>query len=177
MKPGGRRSVRCSTWDYTSPGAHYITLNTHRFQPIFARTVGRAKCLTVRGILATACWLAIPSHFAHVRLDEFTVMPTHFHGVLVLIEGPRWFALDPTWVEPEPREARLISGSIGAIVGSYKSAVTRLVHRVAPDETTRVAPVWQRGYHDRIIRDGREFDAKRRYTINNWDRWVDEHLR
>ncbi len=175
MWPGGRRSVRCATWDYTSPGAYYITLNTHRFQPIFARAVMREKRLTLRGILATACWLAIPSHFSQVRLDEFTVMPNHFHGVLVLLEEQRWFALDPSW--EAPREARLISGSVGAIVGPFKSAVTRRVHRVAPYEAARVAPVWHRGYHDRIIRDEREFDAKRRYTINNWGRWVHEHLR
>ena len=77
MRAGGRRQPRCPVWDYTSPGAYYITLVTHHRQEIFAHATGVAKRLTRRGILATACWLAIPSHFPQVRLDEFVIRPNH----------------------------------------------------------------------------------------------------
>ena len=165
-----RTSIRRENWDYTSPGAYYVTICTNQRRPLFAQAQDVDKQLTFAGILATACWLALPWHFPTVRLDEFTIMPDHVHGILVLIEGPRWFGTDPTNA-PGPPPGPL-SGSIGAIVGSYKAAVTKWVHRTASDERSRHAPIWQRNFHDRIIRDDREFDAKRRYTIDNWNRWV-----
>lgn len=168
-----RHSTRCQVWDYTSAAGYYVTICTHRRQPILASSQGAEKRLTLAGILATACWLALPSHFPGVCLDEFTVMPDHVHGVLVLLDAPRWWALDPTGASAPPPGP--ISGSIGSIVGSYKSAVTKLIHRAATDDVMRKAPVWHRNYHDRIIRDAREFNAKRLYTINNWNRWVDKH--
>ncbi len=168
-----RRSIRCERWDYTSPSAYYITICTHKRRPIFAVPDGVDKQLTVAGLIATACWLALPWHFPNVCLDEFTVMPDHVHGILVLIESPRWFGLDPTGESARPPGP--LRDSIGSIVGSYKAAVTKWIHRTASDDATRHAPIWHRNYHDRIIRDDREFDAKRRYTINNWNRWVESH--
>jgi REP element-mobilizing transposase RayT len=59
-------------------------------------------------------------------------------------------------------------GSLGAVVRSYKSSVTKRIHR------TRHAPaglVWQRGYWERIVRDKRELEAIRRYIDNNPARW------
>ena len=34
-------------------------------------------------------WLAIPTHNSHVELDEFVVMPNHFHGILIIGMGDR----------------------------------------------------------------------------------------
>ena len=58
----------------------------------------------------------------------------------------------------------LRSGSIGAIVGNFKSLVARRVNtlRRTPGEK-----VWQRGYTDHIVRNDQEMDAVRRYIWNN----------
>jgi putative transposase len=62
-------------------------------------------------------------------------------------------------------------GSLGAMVRTYKSTVTRFVNRVrrAPG-----MPVWQRGYWERIIRDERHLAATRRYIANNPRRWAED---
>lgn len=63
--------------------------------------------------------------------------------------------------------------SLGAVVRAYKSAVTRRINRRrgAPGE-----PVWQRNYHDRIIRNAREWRRIRRYIQQNPARWpADTH--
>ena len=59
-------------------------------------------------------------------------------------------------------------GSLGAIVRSYKSSVTKRINR------TRHAlggPTWQRGYWERIVRDERQLEATRRYIDQNPARW------
>jgi REP element-mobilizing transposase RayT len=49
------------------------------------------------------------------------------------------------------------------------ASMQRLVnlHRNTPG-----APLWQRNYHERIVRDERAFDAIERYIENNPPKWL-----
>jgi hypothetical protein len=38
--------------------------------------------LSATGIIAREKWVEIPQHFPFVELDEFVVMPNHFHGII-----------------------------------------------------------------------------------------------
>jgi hypothetical protein len=59
--------------------------------------------------------------------------------------------------------------SIGAIVGSFKSAATKRINemRATPTEV-----VWQRNFYDYLIRDQDDLQRVRRYIENNPIRWV-----
>jgi REP element-mobilizing transposase RayT len=63
------------------------------------------------------------------------------------------------------------AGSLGAIVRSFKSAVTTRINecRGTPGET-----LWQRNYHERIIRDERELNDTRQYIEINPARWAED---
>ncbi|NDV94353.1 hypothetical protein D0T84_05395 [Dysgonomonas sp. 521] len=63
------------------------------------------------------------------------------------------------------------SNSVGAIIGGYKSMVTARINclRNLPG-----APVWQRSFHDHIIRNQTAFDNITDYIINNPTRWQDD---
>lgn len=58
------------------------------------------------------------------------------------------------------------SQTVGAIVRGYKSAVTKRIHELGYDR-----PVWQRNYHEHIIRDGRSLRNISQYIIENPTRW------
>jgi REP element-mobilizing transposase RayT len=62
----------------------------------------------------------------------------------------------------------LPAGSIGAIIGQYKSITSKRINRT---RRTPGAPIWQRNYHDHIIRDERELARIRKYIRNNPLRW------
>ena len=122
----------------------------------------------------------------HVQLDAFVVMPNHVHGI-VWIEpavGARLASpLRPDGerfrethrelvvsqhVQPQQRGSGVQSGSLGAIVGGFKSAVSKRAREQLGD-----VKVWQRNYHDRVIRNEAELHAIREYiTYNplNWSR-------
>jgi REP element-mobilizing transposase RayT len=63
----------------------------------------------------------------------------------------------------------VVPGSLGAVVRSYKAAVSR---RINACRDRLGAAVWQRGYYERIIRDARELAAVRRYIADNPRRWA-----
>lgn len=60
------------------------------------------------------------------------------------------------------------TGSLGAIVGQFKSACTKRINRA---RQTPGAPVWQRNYYERIVRNHRELTAARRYIRRNPANW------
>jgi len=66
------------------------------------------------------------------------------------------------------RDSAPASGSLGAIVRSFKSATTKRINdrRRTPGES-----IWQRNYYDRIVRTDGELYRARRYIMTNPDRW------
>ena len=54
--------------------------------------------------------------------------------------------------------------ALPTVIGSFKSAAARDINRV---RSSPGAPVWQRGYFDRIIRDEVELAALREYILGN----------
>ena len=68
-----RRSIRLRGWDYTYPGAYFVTICTHNGECLFGDPVLRRVVETM--------WRRIPRHFPYVQLDEFVVMPNHVHGI------------------------------------------------------------------------------------------------
>jgi REP element-mobilizing transposase RayT len=61
---------------------------------------------------------------------------------------------------------------LGAIVRAFKSAVTKRVNDL---RATSGARIWQRGYHEHIIRDEEELDRIREYITLNPQRWAEDH--
>ena len=92
----------------------------------------------------TACWEAIPEHFATAELDAFVVMPNHLHGIVVLeaeetacredtacrvpTGGGETSGMVPAAAPPIERFGAPVAGSIPTIVRSFKAAVTKAVN-------------------------------------------------
>jgi putative transposase len=67
------------------------------------------------------------------------------------------------------RPTGLAPGSLGAIVGNFKSVTARRINRV---RGTPGAPVWQRNYYEHVVRDERALNAIRQYIADNPARWA-----
>lgn len=162
-----RRSIRLKEHDYAQPGGYFVTIVTYQRDLLFGEVANGEMVLSEFGKIADACWCAIPEHFPNVELGAHVVMPNHVHGIVVINEsvgahvGARHASpLPPRGVEPN---------SIGAIVGSYKSAVTRLIGR--EHNTTGI---WQRNYYEHIIRNHEDWDRIHRYIESNPAMWAED---
>lgn len=166
-----RRSMRLVGHDYRQPGAYFVTICSFKRMCLFG-DIDRERFLPNEfGNVVIACWEAIPKHHPDVDLDAYVLMPNHLHGI-VSIEAP-----EPT-EQPGPRTKTDASekdfpkgatpGALGAIVGSFKAAVTREIGKQMGMAGTTV---WQRGYYDHIIRGERALDRIRNYIQANPSRW------
>ena len=72
------------------------------------------------------------------------------------------------WGDSQRQFGQPKTGSLPTIVDAFKSAVTKRINRL---RETPGAPVWQRNYWERIIRDDRELHTIRQYIGDNPARW------
>ena len=165
-----RRSIRLAGWDYRTSAAYFVTICTHERECLFLDRVW--------GNIAETSWLNLAQTASRVVLDEWIVMPNHVHGILILTEiadapvAPFNWRHAPPLPETEPRPfANAPAGSLGAIIRSYKAAVTRRINHLCH---TRGHKRWQRGYYERIVRDQPELERIRTYIRQTPSRWAED---
>jgi putative transposase len=169
-----RRSIRLRGYDYSRPGAYFVTICVRRNECLFGAIVDRQMELNAAGHAAAQCWQAIPDHFPNARLDASVLMPNHLHGILVI--GRRGTACRGTACRaPTPAEqfGRPVAGSLPTIVRSFKSAATKRINEM---RRTPGATLWQRNYWEHVVRNDVELQRIREYIRNNPTRWEQDRL-
>jgi REP element-mobilizing transposase RayT len=145
-----RRSIRLPEYDYSQPGAYFVTVCTHDRQ--LSLEDERVQEV-VRSV-----WEGLPARFPHVMLDEFVIMPNHMHGI-VIIEDASW-----------ERGAASSAPTLGEIVRAFKSRSAIQANRVL----NRSGGFWQRNYYEHIIRNEDELNAIRQYIKDNPVKWAED---
>jgi putative transposase len=159
----GRRSIRLKEYDYSSPGAYFVTICTNNRKCFFGYVRGERVILSAVGRKARTFFKEIPEHFDNIALDEFVVMPNHLHGIIVMQNvGVQNF---------EPLQGHnvfqhVVPKSLGSVIRTYKSALTRWC-RVNGHQYFE----WQRNYYEHIIRDEDDLNKITEYIRNNPLEW------
>ncbi len=118
-------SARLSYWDYSSPGLYFVTVCTKFFEPYFGKIDRGFSLLNELGQTVFQYWSEIPQHHKNIAIDEFIVMPNHIHGIIVIVETLHATSLQSTSLLPTMSSISPRKGSLGVIIRSFKSGVTR----------------------------------------------------
>ncbi|MBX3070459.1 MAG: hypothetical protein KF883_08205 [Thermomicrobiales bacterium] len=168
-----RKSIRLPEFDYRLPGNYFVTICTVRREPLFGSVRAAEMILSPFGEIVESAWHDIPQHHGGVSVDECIIMPNHLHGIVSILTDEDGIARLGVQVDDAPQMHRRNprSGSLGAIVGSFKSASTRNINR---SRGTPGAPVWQQNYYEHIIRNERALSEIRTYIAGNPAKWADD---
>ncbi|MBI3246705.1 MAG: hypothetical protein HYZ50_09380 [Deltaproteobacteria bacterium] len=82
-----RRSIRLRGYDYTQPGAYFVTVCTEGRACVFGEIVGGEVNLTAAGQVVQRVWDDLPRYYPTVNVNTFVMMPNHIHGIVVLTVG------------------------------------------------------------------------------------------
>ncbi len=149
-----------------------MTVCTWDHECLFGRIVGDAMELNDAGRAVERCWCHIPAHFPQVELDAFVVMPNHIHGILILRENnnlarPMGNPVGANHHSPVPPRPRGTSRTVGSIIRGFKIGVTKWMR-----ENAGASDVWQRNYHEHVIRNQKSLNHIRQYITNNPASWA-----
>ena len=79
-----RHSIRLKGYEYTQPGAYFVTLVTQDRACLFGEIAAGEMRINRIGSIVARCWRDIPTHFSGASLDEFVIMPNHLHGIILI---------------------------------------------------------------------------------------------
>ncbi|MCL2097486.1 MAG: transposase [Bacteroidales bacterium] len=196
-----RRSIRLKNYDYSQSGIYFVTICAHVgaycIRPdIFGTIENGEMILNDAGQIAFNEWMKTPDIRSNIQLDAFVVMPNHIHGIIIITDIGRGVSHTPICDTPTllngtisatdvcdgnlgvcngnqgvcgnisvkgvcDTPLRSPSNTVGAIVRGYKSAVTKQIGY----------SVWQRNYHEHIIRNKKSYQYIANYIVNNLANW------
>jgi putative transposase len=165
-----RRSIRLRGYDYTQPGAYFVTICTQNRAYLFGQMVDGEMVLSDGGRMVQTVWDEMPVHYEGVAIETFIVMPNHIHGIIVLV-GAATGGRPPSGQAQGP--APTIGISLPDVVQRFKTMTTK---RYVDGVRQRRWPpfpgrLWQRGYYEHIIRDEESLDRIRQYIDDNPAQW------
>lgn len=152
-----RKTVRLKGYDYSLPGAYFITICVEGRRRILSKiSVGEGLApptvhLTAKGKLAKEQIQQIPIRFPTVIVDKYVIMPNHIHLLLTLQTGAGGASPSPT---------------ITQVVGTFKSMTTRLC------EGER--KLFQRSFYDHVVRNDTDYQEIWTYIDQNPAKWKDD---
>jgi len=169
-----RKQVRLRDYDYSQIGYYFITICTKNREEWFGKIESGIMRLNEFGEIARDFWFEIPSHFKEIKTDEFSVMPNHLHGILIIEEKTLGNGMvGNAYMRSHQRNAYMHSLQgrtkmlLPRVAQQYKAVVTRKINSLQNDFHFR----WQKSFYDHIIRSEESLDNIREYIQNNPLRW------
>ncbi len=148
-----RKRNRLQLWDYSHPGAYFVTVCTKDRRKLLGKIVGEGLCALPRMVLSPIGSRVresiehVSQRYDNVRIDKYIVMPNHIH-LIVRIEETGGHRGPP----------------LHKIIGQMKSYTTHSNDGV----------LWQRSFHDHIIRGEKDYRRIWEYIDTNTLKWTSD---
>ncbi|MFH2137254.1 MAG: transposase [Candidatus Omnitrophota bacterium] len=164
-----RKLNRLKDYDYSLEGYYFVTICSRNREIIFGEytnNVGTALAavrnnikLTKLGQIIDSQWNDLPNQYKNIELDQYIIMPNHLHGILIINKR--------TGASPVP--------TISNIIGSLKSKISVEYLQYINNENLNVCgQIWQRSFHDHIIRNDKSLNKIRNYITTNPENWEND---
>jgi REP element-mobilizing transposase RayT len=174
---------RLQDYDYSQPGAYFITIVTKNRDCLFGKIINGKLHLNPKGKIVYEEWIKSFVIRKELECDEFVIMPNHIHAIVIInnennIKSGNYDNIVETHgraslhhrASPHYRRMVRLPTSLSSFVAGFKSSVTK---RINEFRNTPKWAVWQSRFYDHIIRNESELNKTREYIINNplnWER-------
>ena len=164
-----RKPIRAKGFDYSEAGAYFVTICTEGRKHILSEittgeniydTVGcgaldalnapRVK-LTQYGEIVEK-YIISTNNIKNVNVEKYVIMPNHIHMIIVVDNNGTPKASSPT------------NAVIPHVISTFKRFINREIGH----------PIFQRSYHDHIIRNEKDYTEIYQYIENNPARWAED---
>jgi putative transposase len=164
LKRSNRRSIRYPEYDYTQPGAYFVTMVTYHRECVFGKMIADKLTLNTFGIIVTQTWEWLAQRYSYIDVFPYIVTPNHIHGILQVHEP---VDICRGGSRPAPTNNKNIK-PLGQLIGAFKTRSAKEINLI---RNTQGLAVWQRNYYEHIIRNQAEMEKIALYILANPDQW------
>ena len=159
-----RKNTRLTSYDYSSNGAYFLTICTKDRRDLLGRIivgdahpgvtnpVAPSVILSEIGDAAKTYIKNIGMVYDNATVHKYVIMPNHIHIILFVKNTQDAPASSPT------------KSVVAKVVNAFKSLVSRQSGE----------SVWQRSYHDHIIRNEEDYLRIWQYMDENPAKWAED---
>ena len=129
-----RKSIRLKGYDYSQPGCYFVTICSFEKDHLFWEIDAGIMHLNQFGQIVHEEWLKSEQIRKEIKLDEFVVMPNHFHGI-VWITNPNYKVgaqgIAPPHAPPQtPNKLYRKPKSLGSFIGAFKAVCKTRINTI-----------------------------------------------
>ena len=158
-----RKPTRLKNYDYSAPGAYFVTVCVKNrrcvLSNIIVGAIHESPVLQLKedGIITDNIIKKLNSRF-DVNVSKYVIMPNHIHMIIEITDSEILRA-----IRESPLRGRHL---IDKVIGYMKMNISKEIHKTNPCEN-----LWQRSFHDHIIRGNRDYNKIWEYIDTNVLRW------
>lgn len=152
-----RKSTRLKNYDYSAPGMYFVTICTKDRKCLLGNIVGYGDfdvpqmILSEYGKILDKYLKLMNEKYSHIVIDKYIIMPNHFHLILNIVD--------------------YVSGASGT-AAPYNSEISKFVSLLKRYCNISCGKnIWQRSYHDHIIRGDEDYRKILEYIDTNVLKW------
>lgn len=153
-----RKKNRLENYNYSSTGAYFITVCTLERRNYFWDNVGATSGrpqnveLSTHGKMVDDAIQNIPSAYSALSLEGYVIMPNHIHLLLRVCADE--------YGRP------MVAPTMSRVIKQLKGIVSKQIG----------TSIWQKSFHDHIIRNREDYEEHLRYIYENPIRWYCDEL-
>lgn len=157
-----RRSIRLKEYDYSRKGLYFITLCSYHQQCVFGRVENDEMILNDFGTIINEFWKK--QETTVVKSQEHVVMPNHFHGIVEIISDIE----ENRKINNDQKKLERRKMILPKFVGKFKMQTSKAINQIRNKTGT---PLWQKNYHEHVIRDDNDYYNIINYIQTNPENW------
>jgi REP element-mobilizing transposase RayT len=161
-----RKNNRLKNYDYSQSGYYFITICTYNKYNIFGRIMDGTMVLNKNGSIVKFHIDRLSSLYKDINIDKYIIMPNHLH-MIIIIKGRERISCVP---QKEIESSKML---LPKIIQSFKSSITKDYKKEIKNgtHTMRSLQIWQKSFHDHVIRNYIEYQEIWKYIDENPLKW------
>ena len=176
-----RKRIRLTDYDYSAPGAYFITICTREKRCILSRiSAGAAVVLSTEGQFVDRAIKNISVIYPGIAVDDYVIMPNHVHILLRIMEQESGRLIAAPTARTVVGQGTIAAPTAGAVVGqgtiaapTVSTVVGQMKRWVSRQAGTAL---WQKSFYEHIVRNESDYHEIRTYIDNNPARWTEDRL-
>ena len=144
-----RKTIRLADYNYSTPGAYFITICTANREKLFWSDRRGELCSPVNvplsdiGIIVNNEIQKLNSVYDAIRVDKYCIMPDHIHLIIS--------------INTDESGRTQFAPTISRVIKQFKGSITKKVGQ----------PIWQKSFYDHGIRNQQDYNEIWQYIENN----------